>query len=165
MKQLSIFLSLLVVVLIFAKAPSAAIDVYEFETTEQEALFKELSNTLRCPKCQNNTIADSNSALAQDLRTKVYQMVKEGKSSDEIVDYMVARYGQFINYNPQLSPSTAILWFAPFIVIVFGVGFIMAKSRRQTVRTATPLDADQQARIAELLKEDETPIETRERDS
>jgi len=67
-----------------------AIDVYDFDTPEQEAQFHELSNTLRCPKCQNNSIADSNAALAQDLRQKVYEMTKEGKSKGEIVDYMIA---------------------------------------------------------------------------
>jgi cytochrome c-type biogenesis protein CcmH len=153
MKTFSFVFILLMILTLPLKTSFAAIDVYQFDSLEQEAQFKELSSTLRCPKCQNNTIADSNSPLAQDLRAKVYGMVKEGKSSDEIVDYMVARYGQFINYNPQLTPSTAILWFAPFIVIVFGAGFIVARARRSRSPQAASLDIDQQARIAQLLKE------------
>ncbi|QSA19380.1 cytochrome c-type biogenesis protein CcmH, partial [Vibrio furnissii] len=88
----------------------AAIDVYDFESPEQETQFQELSNTLRCPKCQNNSIADSNAELAKDLRHKVYEMTKEGKSKSEIVDYMIARYGNFVTYNPPFTLSTAILW-------------------------------------------------------
>jgi cytochrome c-type biogenesis protein CcmH len=155
MKIFSFALILLMALLTLPMTASyAAIDVYQFDSAEQESQFKELSSTLRCPKCQNNTIADSNSPLAQDLRTKVYEMVKEGKSSDEIVEYMVARYGQFINYNPQLSASTAILWFAPLIVILFGAGFILARARRTPLRATTALDFEQQARIAQLLQEE-----------
>jgi len=165
MKFMTVVLSLVFASLLFIKAPFAAIDVFQFETPEQEALFKELSNTLRCPKCQNNTIADSNSALAQDLRTKVYQMVKEDKSSDEIVDYMVARYGQFITYKPQLSASTAVLWFAPIIVILFGAGFMFARAKREPLQATTALDFEQQARIAQLLKEDQTPVDRGGRES
>ncbi|MEF1184768.1 cytochrome c-type biogenesis protein, partial [Vibrio sinaloensis] len=77
----------------FSMAVHAAIEVHEFDTLEQEQQFKELGNTLRCPKCQNNTIADSNAELAVDLREKVYEMTKAGKSKQEIIDYMIARYG------------------------------------------------------------------------
>ncbi|MGL6172018.1 MAG: cytochrome c-type biogenesis protein, partial [Vibrio sp.] len=81
----------------------ATIEVYDFDTPEQEKQFQDLGATLRCPKCQNNTIADSNAELAQDLRQKVYEMTKEGKSKAEIVDYMIARYGNFVTYNPPLT--------------------------------------------------------------
>ncbi|WP_044365812.1 cytochrome c-type biogenesis protein, partial [Vibrio fluvialis] len=103
----------------------AAIDVYDFDTPEQETQFQELSNTLRCPKCQNNSIADSNAELAKDLRHKVYEMTKEGKSKDEIVDYMIARYGNFVTYNPPFTLSTAILWLGPVSVLLIGFGVIV----------------------------------------
>ncbi len=96
--------------LIVAFHSSAAIEVYNFDNAKQEQQFHELSNTLRCPKCQNNSIADSNAPLAKDLRQKVYLMTKEGKSDDEIKNYMVARYGNFISYDPAFTFSTAILW-------------------------------------------------------
>ncbi len=91
----------------------ATIEVYDFDTPEQEKQFQELGATLRCPKCQNNTIADSNAELAQDLRQKVYEMTKEGKSKSEIVDYMIARYGNFVTYNPPFTLGTGVLWRVP----------------------------------------------------
>lgn len=79
---------------------TAAIEVYEFDSPAQEEAFNKLGKELRCPKCQNNNIADSNAGLAQDLRLKVYEMLKDGKNEDEIVDYMIARYGNFVTYDP-----------------------------------------------------------------
>ena len=84
---------------------SATIDVYTFDSDAQEQTFRELTKELRCPKCQNQDIADSNAGLAKDLRDKTYQMVREGKEKQEVVDYMVARYGNFILYDPPLDPD------------------------------------------------------------
>lgn len=89
-------------------------------TSEQQMQYKELVQILRCPKCQNNNISDSNAPLAQDLRQKVYQMTKEGSDKQTIVDYMVARYGQFVTYDPPVQGSTLILWLGPFGVIALG---------------------------------------------
>ncbi|WGV99484.1 cytochrome c-type biogenesis protein CcmH [Vibrio sp. YMD68] len=135
---------------------SAAIDIYEFDTLEQELQFKDLSHTLRCPKCQNNTISDSNAELAQDLRQKVYEMTKEGKSKSEIVDYMIARYGNFVTYNPPLTLATSILWGGPFIIIVIGFGLIIVRSKKLKAAKATAddaWDADKEARLNALLDE------------
>ncbi|AVH33188.1 cytochrome c-type biogenesis protein [Vibrio fluvialis] len=135
----------------------AAIDVYDFDTPEQETQFQELSNTLRCPKCQNNSIADSNAELAKDLRHKVYEMTKEGKSKDEIVDYMIARYGNFVTYNPPFTLSTAILWLGPVSVLLIGFGVIVIRSRRsKTAATSNNAqwDRDKEARLKALLEED-----------
>ncbi|PNH78336.1 cytochrome c-type biogenesis protein [Vibrio diazotrophicus] len=133
----------------------AAIDVYDFDTPEQEAQFHELSNTLRCPKCQNNSIADSNAALAQDLRQKVYEMTKQGKSRSEIVDYMIARYGNFVTYNPPLTLSTAILWVAPLSVLVVGfVVIVLRTKRRKASAEAGEWDENKEQRLKALLEED-----------
>ncbi|HHQ4776813.1 TPA: cytochrome c-type biogenesis protein [Aeromonas veronii] len=136
----------------------AAIDVYTFENDNQEQVFRELTKELRCPKCQNQDIADSNAGLAKDLRDKTYQMVREGKNKEEIVDYMVARYGNFILYNPPLMASTLILWLGPLLVIVIGLGVVVIRSRRSAV-TSEPVDStlsdEEQRRLAELLKEEE----------
>ncbi|PNI03110.1 cytochrome c-type biogenesis protein [Vibrio diazotrophicus] len=133
----------------------AAIDVYDFDTPEQEAQFHELSNTLRCPKCQNNSIADSNAALAQDLRQKVYEMTKQGKSRSEIVDYMIARYGNFVTYNPPLTLSTAILWVAPLSVLVVGfVVIVLRTNRRKASVEAGEWDENKEQRLKALLEED-----------
>ncbi|WP_421237527.1 cytochrome c-type biogenesis protein [Aeromonas jandaei] len=136
----------------------AAIDVYTFDNDNQEQVFRELTKELRCPKCQNQDIADSNAGLAKDLRDKTYQMVRQGKDKDEIVDYMVARYGNFILYNPPLMASTLILWLGPLLVIVIGLGVVVMRSRRP-VAAAKPVDSalseEEQRRLAELLKEEE----------
>ncbi|MCF7718168.1 cytochrome c-type biogenesis protein CcmH [Aeromonas jandaei] len=141
------------------QAPAmAAIDVYTFDNDNQEQVFRELTKELRCPKCQNQDIADSNAGLAKDLRDKTYQMVRQGKDKDEIVDYMVARYGNFILYNPPLMASTLILWLGPLLVIVIGLGVVVMRSRRP-VAAAKPVDSalseEEQRRLAELLKEEE----------
>lgn len=136
----------------------AAIDVYTFDSDAQEQTFRELTKELRCPKCQNQDIADSNAGLAKDLRDKTYQMVREGKDKQEVVDYMVARYGNFILYNPPLMASTLILWLGPLLVIVIGVVMVVMRSRRRPA-AATPADsalsAEEQRRLAALLKEEE----------
>ena len=139
-------------------AAHAAIEVYEFDNLEQEQQFKELSHTLRCPKCQNNTISDSNAELAQDLRHKVYEMTKEGKSKDEIVDYMIARYGNFVTYNPPFTVATAILWLGPLAVVLGGFGLIVLRSRKSKVKVKASSDEQwdeqKEARLKALLEEE-----------
>ncbi|NIY84833.1 cytochrome c-type biogenesis protein [Vibrio hepatarius] len=141
--------------LTLSMAAHAAIQIYEFETLEQEQQFKELGSTLRCPKCQNNTIADSNAELAVDLRQKVYEMTKEGKSKQEIIDYMTARYGNFVTYNPPFTAATSILWLGPLFVVVFGFGFIVLRSRskKAVAKSSETWDGDKEARLKELLNE------------
>ncbi|MGY3941487.1 cytochrome c-type biogenesis protein [Aeromonas tecta] len=136
----------------------AAIDVYTFDSDAQEQTFRELTKELRCPKCQNQDIADSNAGLAKDLRDKTYQMVREGKDKQQVVDYMVARYGNFILYDPPLMASTLILWLGPLLVIVIGVVTLVARSRRRppaAKQTEGALSAAEQARLAALLNEEE----------
>ncbi|UTT85235.1 cytochrome c-type biogenesis protein CcmH [Vibrio pelagius] len=136
---------------------TAAIEVHEFDNLQQEQQFKNLSNTLRCPKCQNNTIGDSNAELAVDLRQKVYEMTKEGKSEQEIIDYMIARYGNFVTYNPPLTLATSILWVGPFAVVVFGFALIVLRSRKskaKAVESNDDWDADKEARLKALLDEE-----------
>ncbi|MFC5707556.1 cytochrome c-type biogenesis protein [Aeromonas eucrenophila] len=136
----------------------AAIDVYTFDSDAQEQTFRELTKELRCPKCQNQDIADSNAGLAKDLRDKTYQMVREGKDKQQVVDYMVARYGNFILYDPPMMASTLILWLGPLLVIVIGAATVVVRSRRRspaTVRAESALSEQEQARLAALLKEEE----------
>lgn len=142
---------------------SAAIEVYEFDTPEQEEAFKKLGKELRCPKCQNNNIADSNAGLAQDLRLKVYEMLKQGKSEDEIVDYMVARYGNFVTYNPPLTASTFILWAGPALFVIIGFTILVMRSRKPKVKTTkAELDKEEQARLEALLNEESAKDKNKE---
>lgn len=149
---------LLILSLCGAQSAWAAIDVYTFDNDQQEQDFRELTKELRCPKCQNQDIADSNAGLAKDLRDKTYQMVREGKEKSEIIDYMVARYGNFILYDPPLMASTAILWLGPILVIIFGIGVIVVRSRRAVSASSEPvvaLSQQEQQRLAQLIKEEE----------
>ncbi|HAS6349851.1 cytochrome c-type biogenesis protein CcmH [Vibrio sp. IRLE0018] len=151
------FLLVVLATFTLSLAAHAAIEVYEFDNLEQEQQFKELGHTLRCPKCQNNTISDSNAELAQDLRQKVYEMTKEGKSKDEIVDYMIARYGNFVTYNPPLTLATSILWLGPLGVIVIGFTLIVLRSRKRksvSEGSGESWDDDKEARLKALLDEE-----------
>ena len=109
----------------------ATIDVMQFKDEAQEQQFRQLTEQLRCPKCQNNSIADSNSMIATDLRQKVYELMQEGKSQKEIVDYMVARYGNFVTYDPPLTPLTVLLWVMLVVAIGLGGWIIFARTRRR----------------------------------
>ena len=114
----------------------AAIDVYDFDSVQQEAQYRGLIEELRCPKCQNQNLAGSDAPIAQDLKQKTYDMVKEGRSDGEIRDYMQERYGDFITYKPPVRPSTWILWFfPPLLLITLIAGWFWQSKRRQ--RTAS----------------------------
>lgn len=143
------------------QAPAmAAIDVYTFDNDNQGQVFRELTKELRCPKCQNQDIADSNAGLAKDLRDKTYQMVHQGKEKQEVIDYMVARYGNFILYDPPMMASTLILWLGPLGVIVIGLGVMLARARKvPRAKQAAPqgLNEEECNRLAALLKEEEKP--------
>ena len=120
---------------------------------EEEAVEKRLvviADELRCLVCQNESLAGSRADLALDLRREIRKLIKEGKTDREILDFMVSRYGDFVLYRPPFKPSTWLLWTAPFVLMVAGVGGLawQLKRRRQT---PAPLSAEDQARAAELL--------------
>lgn len=110
----------------------AAIDVYDFDSVQQEAQYRGLIEELRCPKCQNQNLAGSDAPIAQDLKQKIYDMIKDGRSDGEIRVYMQERYGDFISYKPPVRPSTWILWFfPPLLLIVLITGWFWQSKRRQ----------------------------------
>ncbi|KOC89481.1 cytochrome c-type biogenesis protein [Winslowiella iniecta] len=129
----------------------AAIDTWQFDSVEQEQQYRELTESLRCPKCQNNSIADSNAMIAADMRLKVYQLMKQGQNQQQITDYMVARYGNFVTYQPPLTLSTLILWAGPALFVVMGALVIILRSRKRQP-SQQRLDAAEQQRLDELLK-------------
>jgi cytochrome c-type biogenesis protein CcmH len=89
-----------------------------------EARLKAMSHELRCLVCQNQTLADSDAPLAEDLRKEIRTQMREGKSDQEVIDYLVARYGDFVRYRPPVNNSTALLWFGPFLLLFIG-GFVL----------------------------------------
>lgn len=131
-----------VLMLLVSGSALATIDVMPFKDEAQEQQFRRLTEQLRCPKCQNNSIADSNAMIATDMRRKVYDLMQEGKSNKEIVGYMVARYGNFVTYDPPLTPLTVLLWVLPLATIVAGGWIIVARTRRRVRLRREPLPAD-----------------------
>ena len=108
----------------------AAIETYQFDSPEQEARFRQLGYELRCPKCQNQAIGDSDAEISGDLRAEVYRMLKDGATDDEIKEFMVARYGRYVLYNPPLDKHTLILWFGPAVLLILGGIFVGLRIRQ-----------------------------------
>jgi len=138
--------------LLFSVSLWATIDTYQFDSVAQEEQYRDLTASLRCPKCQNNSIADSNAMIAADMRLKVYELMKQGQSRQQIIDYMVARYGNFVTYEPPVTPSTLILWVGPALFAVLGGLVIVLRSRQR--KTRSELDDTDQQRLAAILKRD-----------
>ena len=142
----------LLVVLSLAPAAFAADAV----PTEKDAVAAsravKLSEKLRCLVCQNQSIAESNAELAQDLRGQIREQIAAGKSDEEIVDYMVARYGDFVLYQPPLKATTMLLWAGPAVLLLLGfaVLFRIVRTRRSAPEVA-PLSAAERERAAQLL--------------
>ncbi len=137
----------------------AAIDVYQFNNDAERDRFHTLTTELRCPKCQNQNIADSNAPIAQDLRAKIHTMIGEQRSDQEIVDYMIARYGDFVLYQPRMNSTTYILWFGPILLLLLGIAIVIFISRRNSAKislteTSSPeLDTLEQKKLAALLND------------
>ena len=111
----------------------AAIDTYEFANDAERERFRDLTKELRCPKCQNQDIADSNAPIAADLRKEIFRMLGEGKDNQQIIDFMVDRYGDFVRYKPALTGKTALLWFGPAALLLTGVVVMAVIVRRRRV--------------------------------
>ena len=134
----------------------AAIDTYEFKDEAARERYRTLTEELRCPKCQNQNIADSDAPIAMDLRREIYRMLDEGKSNEEIVDFLVARYGDFVRYNPPVNARTWLLWYGPWLLLAGGLGVLAAIVLRRRRPAApghgTDLSAEERARLDQLLK-------------
>lgn len=107
-----------------------------------EARMVRLTAELRCLVCQNQTIADSNAALAVDLRRETRALLTQGRSDAEVIEYMTARYGDFVLYRPPLKAATALLWFGPAVMLLGGAGVLVLVLRRRSRLAATEFDVD-----------------------
>ena len=147
--------SILFVAMLVMLAPLYAgpVITYEFESEEQEALFNKLSDELRCLVCQNQSISDSNADLAKDLREEIYSMLQQGKSEQEIIDFMVARYGDFVLYNPPLKPMTWVLWFGPAFAMLAGFVFVARIMRKQKTSKLDEMTSEEKERLKALQSE------------
>lgn len=127
--RLNLKLILILFTTIISAYSLAATDIFEFNNPQQEQQFHEISQQLRCPQCQNNSIADSNAQISVDMRNKVYELLQQGKDKQQIIDYMIERYGNFVSYNPPLNPATIILWSAPIILLLIGSFFLLRRKK------------------------------------
>ncbi|KFX01140.1 cytochrome c-type biogenesis protein CcmH [Pectobacterium carotovorum subsp. carotovorum] len=129
----------------------ASSEVLRFDNDTQEQQFRELTMQLRCPKCQNNSIADSNSMIASDMRQKVYELMQQGQTKEQVVDYMVDRYGYFVTYEPPITPFTVLLWLLPALFLTVGSWVIIRRARR--IRSAKePMSEQDKKRLQTLLE-------------
>lgn len=129
------FTSILAFVITLSFSPgavSAPIETFKFDSPETEKVFHKLSEELRCLVCQNQNIAESNADLAKDLRLEIYTMLSQGKTEDEIVDFMVQRYGDYVLYRPPFKPLTWLLWIGPLIIFILGLIFVVRFMKSQS---------------------------------
>jgi len=135
---------------------AAGIDAKKFDNLEQEKTYETLIGQLRCLVCQNETIRDSNAALAKDLRLQVFEMVQQGKTEQDIKNYMTARYGDFVLYKPPFKLKTSLLWIGPFAFLLIGLVVVFIYTRRRKKQVIAELDGTDKEKIRKLLnKEDE----------
>ncbi len=137
----------------------AAIDAYEFDNEVDRLRYQSFIEEMRCPKCQNQNLAGSDSPIAFDLRRELYLMLQEGKSDKEIVDFMVARYGDYVLYRPQVKSNTLLLWGLPagllllgFIVVVLTLKNRASKTGAEAVSAQEAVSPQESARLKALLE-------------
>ena len=137
----------------------ASIDTYEFSSQAQRERYRTLVEELRCPKCQNQNIADSDAPIAMDMRDEIFKKLEEGQSNEQIVEFLVDRYGDFVRYKPPVNKKTLILWYGPAAFLTFGfamVAMIVIRRRRstRTEQNEQQLSSDEKARLSDILKQD-----------
>lgn len=131
----------------FAATP---VDIYEFPSPEIEARYRALIDEFRCPKCLNTNLSGSDAPIAQDLRRTVHRLVvEEGRSDQEVRDFLQARYGDFVLYDPPFRPGTAVLWLGPAAFLLIGFAVLARMVRRS--KAVPALSADDQARLKDIL--------------
>lgn len=143
---------LITLILFLGAIATANVNIYPFSDQVHEKRFNSLITDLRCPKCQNQNLADSDAPLAKDLKDRVYLMINDGRSDSEILTFMVDRYGDFVLYTPPVKPLTWFLWFGPAAILIIVLVSIFARRRKTTVETVQPLSQAETEQLAELLK-------------
>ena len=144
---------LMLVLLLSGAAAAEVADVYDFSDRAQEQRYQNLIAELRCPKCQNQNIADSNAPISKDMRDAVYRMMKDGASNEEIVESLGGRFGEFVRYKPEFDSRTFLLWATPAITVLGGllvVAGVVIRSRRAGPESPA-LSAEEKARVDKML--------------
>ena len=153
MRELTAKLILLILSLGLSLPAWSRIEALDFNSPQVEKDYYTLIDELRCLVCQNQNLKDSNADLAKDLRQQTYQMLQQGKSKQEVVDYMVARYGDFVLYRPPLKSSTMLLWIGPFVLLLLVLFLVVRRIRRN--RSVEPPEPQTLEQARHLLRDDE----------
>lgn len=143
---------LLLLLLAGSTLTQAAIDPHGFRDAAERERFQALTRELRCPKCQNQDLADSNAPIAGDLRREIQRLMAAGQSDDQIIAYLEQRYGEFIRYRPPFEGRTLLLWLLPGLGLLGGAGLLLVLTRR---RPEQALSEAERQRLAELRAEEE----------
>lgn len=148
-------LMLSAVTLLLSLGAGAVIETYDFSDPGLERRYNRLSQELRCPKCQNQNIADSNAPISQDLRRLLHRQLEAGASDEEILADMVSRYGEFVLYRPRTSGVTLWLWLAPVLMLAVGAGFVLLLLRRGQSDAAAAVSDEEKQRLRQILDQEE----------
>ncbi|MFQ5642579.1 MAG: cytochrome c-type biogenesis protein [Thiogranum sp.] len=132
-------------------AMAAGLEAFDFTGNVDEERYKHLIVELRCLVCQNQSLADSDAGLAHDLRREVWELMDQGNSDAQIVDFLVSRYGDFVLYNPPVKPSTYILWYGPFALLAIGLLALLRTLKRRSKQTTSGFSAEEQERLKQVL--------------
>ena len=149
----SMFTVLMIMILI--SIANARIEEHQFDNAEQEQRYHFLIDELRCLVCQNQNLADSNAELAQDLREQVYLMIKNGDTNENIINFMVTRYGDFVLYRPPLKPTTYMLWVGPFIILLIALIVVVQFIRKRQQSKPADINQSDRDKIKKMLDDDE----------
>lgn len=140
--------------LFWASQSPAGLEQFDFSGNVDEDRYKELITEIRCLVCQNQSLADSDAELAQDLRQEVYDLMQKGQDNPQIVDFLVYRYGDFVLYKPPVKPSTYWLWYGPFALLVLGIIMLIKTVRQRGKQTDASFSEQEQARLDKILGKD-----------
>lgn len=137
-------------------SPDTVQELREFKSADMRERYYQLIDQLRCPKCQNQNLADSDAPIAEDLRNELFMLLDEGYSNKDILDFMVSRYGEFVLYSPPVNTSTAVLWLLPALLLALGIALLVVIIVRNRQPGSAPestaqLDAQTQARVDAIV--------------
>lgn len=153
--KLTLITALLISVFFLVPTAQSVVEVNQFETVEEEKRYKELLEELRCPKCQNQNLLDSDAPIAKDLRRRTRSLIEEGKSNEEVKSYMLDRYGDFVLYKPRFNAATALLWLGPFIllgvVVILLLRRIKNKSEEELLKPSQSDDEATRIKVRNLM--------------
>jgi len=147
---------LVLLVLLSGSVLAGGIEVRQFDGPVMERRYAELTAILRCPKCQNQAIDDSDSPIAGDMRDRVYALLQDGRSDKEILDFMVQRFGDYVLYNPRLEGRTYLLWGLPVVLGLLGLVLVGMLVRARRNASNRELSAEERARLDALINRERT---------